>query len=83
MSSAMFFLGLGNIGSEVAGIGLAFDMKVIAWSTELTPVVHAFPGPRIFRSFVVRSSAMRHYWTKLWAKNRRPFFDGPTQSCWA
>ena len=30
-------LGLGNIGSEVARIGLAFGMEVIAWSQNLTP----------------------------------------------
>jgi phosphoglycerate dehydrogenase-like enzyme len=30
-------LGLGNIGREVARIGLAFGMKVIAWSENLTP----------------------------------------------
>jgi phosphoglycerate dehydrogenase-like enzyme len=30
-------LGLGNIGSEVARIGLAFGMQVIAWSQNLTP----------------------------------------------
>jgi hypothetical protein len=30
-------LGLGNIGSEVARIGLAFRMDVIAWSQNLTP----------------------------------------------
>jgi phosphoglycerate dehydrogenase-like enzyme len=30
-------VGLGNIGSEVARIGLAFGMKVIAWSQNLTP----------------------------------------------
>ena len=29
-------LGLGNIGSEVARIGLAFGMDVIAWSQNLT-----------------------------------------------
>jgi phosphoglycerate dehydrogenase-like enzyme len=29
-------LGLGNIGSEVARIGVAFGMKVIAWSQNLT-----------------------------------------------
>ena len=29
-------LGLGNIGSEVARIGLAFNMNVIAWSQNLT-----------------------------------------------
>ena len=30
-------LGLGKIGSEVARIGLAFGMEVIAWSQNLTP----------------------------------------------
>ena len=30
-------LGLGNIGSEVARIGLAFGMEVITWSQNLTP----------------------------------------------
>jgi phosphoglycerate dehydrogenase-like enzyme len=30
-------LGLGNIGSDVARIGLAFGMDVIAWSQNLTP----------------------------------------------
>src|SRR5712691_3905187 len=30
-------LGLGRLGSAVARVGLAFDMKVIAWSTNLTP----------------------------------------------
>src|ERR1700741_413285 len=29
-------LGLGNIGSEVARIGLVFGMEVIAWSQNLT-----------------------------------------------
>jgi phosphoglycerate dehydrogenase-like enzyme len=29
-------LGLGNIGSEVARIGLAFGMEIIAWSQNLT-----------------------------------------------
>ena len=29
-------LGLGNIGSEVARIGLAFDMEAVAWSQNLT-----------------------------------------------
>jgi phosphoglycerate dehydrogenase-like enzyme len=30
-------LGLGNIGGQVARIGLAFGMKVIAWSQNMTP----------------------------------------------
>ena len=29
-------LGLGRLGSQVARVGLAFDMKVIAWSQNLT-----------------------------------------------
>jgi len=35
-SKTLGVLGLGNIGSEVARIGLAFGMKVIAWSQNLT-----------------------------------------------
>ena len=30
-------LGLGRLGGAVARVGLAFDMKVIAWSPNLTP----------------------------------------------
>ncbi len=30
-------VGLGNLGSQVARVGLAFDMNVIAWSQNLTP----------------------------------------------
>lgn len=30
-------LGLGNLGSRVAGFGLAFGMELIAWSENLTP----------------------------------------------
>jgi phosphoglycerate dehydrogenase-like enzyme len=32
-------LGLGNVGRQVARIGLAFGMKVIAWSQNMTPQV--------------------------------------------
>ncbi len=32
-------LGLGNIGGQVARIGLAFGMKVIAWSQNMTPQI--------------------------------------------
>jgi len=32
LSNASCHLGLGNIGSEVSRIGLAFGMDVIAWS---------------------------------------------------
>src|SRR4029077_9752795 len=37
-------LGLGNVGGQVARIGLAFGMKVIAWSQNLTPQVCAAAG---------------------------------------
>src|SRR6267378_3977491 len=32
-------LGLGNIGRQVARIGLAFGMKIIAWSQNMTPEI--------------------------------------------
>jgi phosphoglycerate dehydrogenase-like enzyme len=37
-------LGLGNVGGEVARIGLAFGMKVIAWSQNMTPQVCTAAG---------------------------------------
>jgi phosphoglycerate dehydrogenase-like enzyme len=37
-------LGLGNIGGQVARIGLAFGMKVIAWSQNLTPEIAVAAG---------------------------------------
>jgi phosphoglycerate dehydrogenase-like enzyme len=37
-------LGLGNIGGQVARIGLAFGMKLIAWSQNLTPEIAAAAG---------------------------------------
>jgi phosphoglycerate dehydrogenase-like enzyme len=37
-------LGLGNIGGQVARIGLAFGMKVIAWSQNLTSDIAAAAG---------------------------------------
>jgi phosphoglycerate dehydrogenase-like enzyme len=37
-------LGLGNIGREVARIGLAFGMKVIAWSQNMTPEIASAAG---------------------------------------
>src|SRR5271167_447895 len=40
-------LGLGNIGSEVARIGLAFGMEVIAWSQNLTPEQAQASGARL------------------------------------
>jgi phosphoglycerate dehydrogenase-like enzyme len=40
-------LGLGNIGAEVARIGLAFGMKVIAWSQNLTPEKAQSCGARL------------------------------------
>jgi phosphoglycerate dehydrogenase-like enzyme len=40
-------LGLGNIGSEVARIGLAFGMEVIAWSQNLTQEKAQAQGVRL------------------------------------
>ena len=40
-------VGLGNIGSEVARIGLAFGMKVIAWSQNLTEEKAAAAGAHL------------------------------------
>jgi phosphoglycerate dehydrogenase-like enzyme len=40
-------LGLGNIGSAVARIGLAFGMEVIAWSQNLTPEKAGAQGVRL------------------------------------
>jgi phosphoglycerate dehydrogenase-like enzyme len=40
-------LGLGNIGSEVAQIGRAFGMEVIAWSQNLTPEKAEAQGVRL------------------------------------
>jgi phosphoglycerate dehydrogenase-like enzyme len=37
-------LGLGNVGGPVARIGLAFGMKVITWSQNLTPQAAAAAG---------------------------------------
>ena len=37
-------IGLGRLGSRMAGIGKAFDMKVAAWSTNLTPEKAAEKG---------------------------------------
>ena len=36
-------LGLGNIGSEVARIGLAFQMRIIAWSCQNLTTAPAAP----------------------------------------
>lgn len=40
-------IGLGNIGSGVAKVGLAFGMNVIAWSQNLTVSVAAAAGARL------------------------------------
>src|SRR3954451_5756272 len=40
-------VGLGNIGKEVARIGLAFGMKVIAWSQNLTEEKASAAGARL------------------------------------
>jgi phosphoglycerate dehydrogenase-like enzyme len=48
-------LGLGNIGSQVAAIGLAFGMKVIAWSENLTAERATAAGAE----FVTKSELLR------------------------
>ena len=40
-------IGLGRIGSQVARIGLAFGMNVIAWSQNLTSTIAAAAGARL------------------------------------
>lgn len=40
-------LGLGSVGSQVAKVGLAFGMNVIAWSQNLTASVAAAAGARL------------------------------------
>jgi phosphoglycerate dehydrogenase-like enzyme len=40
-------MGLGNIGSEMAKIGLAFGMKIIAWSQNLTDEKATAAGARL------------------------------------
>jgi phosphoglycerate dehydrogenase-like enzyme len=40
-------VGLGSIGSQVAKVGLAFDMKIIAWSENLTAERAAQAGARL------------------------------------
>lgn len=40
-------LGLGNLGSQVAKVGLAFGMDVIAWSQNLTPERASEVGARL------------------------------------
>ena len=40
-------VGLGNIGGQVARIGLAFGMKIIAWSQNMTPEIAEAAGARL------------------------------------
>jgi phosphoglycerate dehydrogenase-like enzyme len=40
-------VGLGNIGGQVARIGLAFGMKVMAWSQNLTPEIAKAAGAEL------------------------------------
>jgi phosphoglycerate dehydrogenase-like enzyme len=47
--STLGVLGLGRLGSQVARIGQAFDMSVIAWSENLTPERAAAAGARWVR----------------------------------
>ena len=40
-------VGLGNIGGQVARIGLAFGMEIIAWSRNMTPEIAESAGARL------------------------------------
>jgi len=40
-------VGLGNIGGQVARIGLAFGMKIIAWNQNMTPEIAEAAGARL------------------------------------
>src|SRR5258706_642465 len=40
-------VGLGNVGGQVARIGLAFGMKIIAWSQNMTPEIAEALGARL------------------------------------
>jgi phosphoglycerate dehydrogenase-like enzyme len=42
--STLGVVGLGNIGGQVARIGLAFGMKIIAWSENMTPEIAEAAG---------------------------------------
>ncbi len=46
-SKTLGILGLGNIGSQVAKVALAFGMKVIAWSQNLTAEAASAAGARL------------------------------------
>jgi phosphoglycerate dehydrogenase-like enzyme len=49
-------VGLGNIGGQVARIGLAFGMKIIAWSQNLTPEIAEAAGVEL----VSKNELFRH-----------------------
>ena len=49
-------VGLGNIGGQVARIGLAFGMKIIAWSQNMTPEIAEAAGARL----VSKDELFRH-----------------------
>jgi hypothetical protein len=40
-------VGLGNIGGQVPRIGLAFGMKIIAWSKNMTPEIAEAAGAAV------------------------------------
>src|SRR6202167_1099962 len=46
-SKVLGVLGLGNVGGQVAGIGRAFGMKIIAWSQNLTAEMAAAAGAEL------------------------------------
>jgi phosphoglycerate dehydrogenase-like enzyme len=50
-------IGLGNLGRQVATVGLAFGMRVIAWSQNLDPAVAAAAGVEAVTKQTLLSSA--------------------------
>jgi phosphoglycerate dehydrogenase-like enzyme len=64
-------LGLGRLGSAVARVGLAFDMKVIAWSTNLSPERAAAVGvERVDKETLFRRSDVLSVHVVLSARSR-------------
>jgi phosphoglycerate dehydrogenase-like enzyme len=50
-------MGLGSVGTQVAKVGLAFGMRVIAWSQNLTPEVAAAAGAQLVSKEVLLQEA--------------------------
>lgn len=56
-NKALGILGLGKLGTQVARVGLAFGMQVIAWSQNLTPEKAAASGALLVEKEVLFSTA--------------------------